>query len=396
MGLLSSDAKIIVGKSTLWQYENNIAPNGTFGTMSVPSVTTRANASCDVVLTFQYTQGSYPASGFLVFFNLTGAASLITDPAWLVNIQSSAGTYTYTVIIAGVNPSTHYSCAVAAFSVCSNGRAISALQAPSSWQNFQPSAAPEYSGNINGVAATMVTAQAANGQTAFYDTDQYRNNYPPTNGFSSLGYTVISSFVNNTAILQVNFSYSQGARIATHYAIYVKYGGGTISISDPHYLVSAGVGGSTFIFPMPIESDSTISFGIAALAVCKDGPAYNASLGSSLNQVMGNPVLGKTSVTTYIEGTFLINTYTVLDIYGKLDFNTHGGWLVPRRRADLTCSVGEFCWNDNGTYRGFQINDSANRLMHAVKSGDTLTTSTVSGHSHTISLDSIVREFANP
>lgn len=310
---------------------HNVAPNGTFGSFTAPAISSRANASCDVILQWTYTQGSVPATGFLFFYNLTGAAIAITDAH--DKVGAKIGTATYTAVLSGVNPSTRYSCGVVAYtSISSDGMTEGALQSPASWANFQPAATPDFTGTIDGTSATTVKTGAANGQTAFTDTAQYRGNIPPSNNPGSLVLSFPGGFGNATTAVQANFSYTQGANIATHFAIFVKYGGGTIVTSDPHFLVSAGTGG-TFYLPFPISQKGTYSFGVAAVAVCAGGPVFNSTISADLNITIGSvPVIGDGSTTMILQGP--ANLRGTIAVYGamggKIDFNTLAGTFLPR------------------------------------------------------------------
>ncbi|MBN1567943.1 MAG: hypothetical protein JXA73_08845 [Acidobacteria bacterium] len=321
------------------QYRTDTAPNGSFSNFSSPSIITNPNGSVDLVLQFQFTQNSMPATNFLVFYNATGAASQITDAAHSIDARS--GTATYTVRILGINPTTYYSYAVAGYSVTKNGRSLTGLQAPGSWQNFRPAAAANYTGNIDSVAASTVKANAANGQTAFSETVQFRGDLPPTNAPTTTGSDISAQQLSNGSHqVTLNWNYTQGANIATHFAVFVKYGGGSISVSDPHFLVGANL--RTIKLPTQLAPHTSYSFAIAALAVTKSGSTFNATLLGMLNSTLLNTdtVIGGKGLHIDVQppykftieaDTDLLQPMVVKGSYdGGVDFYTDNGVFKPR------------------------------------------------------------------
>ncbi len=342
-GLLTTPEKTIVlrGKSAYdgtTQYRGNTAPNGTFSGHQAPSIVTNENGSVDLVLVFSFTQGTAPASNFLVFFNATGAASAATDAAYSIDARPTAGAQQHVVRIQGVNPSTHYSYAVAAYTTTASGRAVSALSYVASWQNFQPATVSNYTGNLDGTVASTVKSGAANGQTAFTDTAQYRNNTAPSNAATGLSVT-LTEFVGQVALAQFEFSYTQGTNKATHFAFYLKYGGATIVASDPHFLVSAGAG-TTVKMPFCFPNRGIWRCAVGAVAVCKDGPQYHATI----NQTSDRPdvttnVMGFNDQAVHLLGdplylgdlaSRLIHLVGDTLVAAKLDLNTNSGIFIPR------------------------------------------------------------------
>lgn len=219
----------------------------------------------------------------------------------------------------------------------SGGRAISSLQTPASWQNFQPGSADNYTGNIAGTSATVVKDGAANGQTAFTQTAQYRGNLPPSNAPGGFGQTW-NVFTNQTSVTRFNFSYSQGENVATHFAFYLKYGGGTIVAGDPHFLVSAGAGTSVQM-PFATPHRGTWRFGVAAVAMCRDGPQFNSTIVQSDDIVLSNSDhVGTTTRTYYVDGAPLvlgdgsgsIQAYNSIYVHSLVDFAANDAKLIPR------------------------------------------------------------------
>jgi hypothetical protein len=195
-------------------------------------------------------------------------------------------------------------------------------------------------GSIPCLVRGIIKPNAANGQTAFSDTAQYRNDYPPTNYPSLSGVSFPGGCGNATTPVQFSFSYTQGAQVATHFAIYIKLGGGSVYISDPHFLVSAGAGGSITL-PFNISQTGTYSFGVAALAMCKDGPEFNATISTFLNMTIGSTVvLGTGSAVAVFQGPAQL--YGTLSVYGamggKIDFDSLDGVFVPRIVTDSTAT----------------------------------------------------------
>jgi hypothetical protein len=325
-----------------YQYRNDGAPDGEFISLSEPpTVLERDNASCDIVLQFEYEQGDNPASAFLLLYNLTGAANAITDAAYLVDARP--GDETYTVIIAGVNPKTYYSCAIVPFAVTMSGRTLGTLTTASSWQHFQPGTEPDFKGNLNGTAVTTVVSGAANGQTAFNDTAQYRGDLPPSN------YPVLSTmgaFPLSTGAMGVGatLGYTQGTNIATHLAIFVKRGGGTPSIGDPHYLIALGTS-LNIELPVQLAPDTLYSIAFGALAMTKSGPQFNSTLAGIIDSgLLDGPVtIGREDAAVQIGfgsafsihiPSYLYNAMGVANngdnLLGEIDFNTYHGIFKPR------------------------------------------------------------------
>jgi hypothetical protein len=367
------------------QYRGDIAPNGTFGSSGTFTKDHLHNvdASVDLVLTFQYTQSTYPAGGFYIYFNNTGAAIAVTDAAYAIEAVTTGGAQTYTIKILGVNPVNYYSFGVAAFALTKSGRTSAGLQSPSNWANFQPATVADYTGSISGETATIVKDGAANGKVAFDQTVQFRGNLPPTNAVT--GYTGGGNwdlFAGGVSLMNFVYSYTQGANIATHFALYLKYGGGTISVTDPHVLVNA-IEGTTKTIKMhfAIPHKGTWRFGMGAVAVCKSGAIYNTTIVQSSDQVLSSSnIIGVSGEGTLITGDpiTLGGGGEVINLYGAKTFNSFDMHtndpviLIPRRTTKTAANDGEWYWYNpaGGTQYGYMLYDGTTRVLFATKTGE--------------------------
>lgn len=239
----------------------------------------------------------------------------------------------------------------------------------------------EYSIELSEGAAKISRRQkrpsAANGQQAFVDTDQFRNDYPPDNyptSFSAGG--IIANFVNGSCIVQFAFAYVQGSNIATSFALYLKYGGGTILASDPHFLVSAGAGG-TINLPFTTTLSGTWRFGVAAVADCSGGPVFNATITqtSDTNYDVLIPTFkmgGNRPVTLYGADLYLGSdgvggTYTTM-VEGILDLHAYTAQFNPKVSTSVP-ATNEACMYTNGGHAYLAWTDSGSTTHYFKETG---------------------------
>jgi hypothetical protein len=365
-------------------------------------------------------------------------APATTDAAWAIDAR--AGAQTYTIKILGINPTSYYSMGIAAYANVTGGKAFQALESPASWSDFQPAATADFTGTIDGTAAATVKTGAANGQTAFTDTAQYRGDIAPSNPATDMTVILIRT-QNDCYTPRFQFSYSQGVYKATHFAFYVKQLGGTITQSDPHFIVRAD-SGTDIRLPFVIAMDPSVNyrFGIVAIAVCKSGPIANSTILQTGDVYSAQVALGTAGGTTVLmNGPFALTGVLTIDAsggagYGIIDLNTYNGVLKLRREAAFSSiASGECQYVDTGAYRGYHLNDGSNRIFHGRKAGETkataaggtgntgdhdhgtIQTSSEDGtgyhvhdvaigshnhsgpsHDHNLDLDDFVREWVNP
>jgi hypothetical protein len=260
---------------SLDQYTHDRAPNGTFSSILTPAIAATADGGREVMLTFDYTQGSDIAQHFLVYYNTTGAAIAVTAAA--DEVDAVTGAHTYKVLFQGVSPSISMSFGIAAFANTKSGRSVAALQSPASWQNLS-TATTNYVGDLGALGPIRVRTTAT-GQQAFGDTLQYRTDTPPTNAPAGLGASADPASYSPLTRTTITWTYTQGANIATHFGIIVKGGGGTPSLTDQYYLMEANkTSFDLFLPPMAL-----VSLGVFAMAVTKSGVTRNATITSFVN-----------------------------------------------------------------------------------------------------------------
>lgn len=133
--------------------------------------------------------------------------------------------------------------------------------------NYQPVAVPNIVANINNVAATTLTDNAANGSSAYTQTSSYRQDVAPTN---SPVPSAISS-VNNadgTKDVTITWTYTQGTLPADGFIIYYRGDTGTVLSTDPSVSVASLSRSYTFY---GLSQASTYRAGIAAFRKTETG-----------------------------------------------------------------------------------------------------------------------------
>ena len=135
-------------------YRNNAAPtnNATLGTI------TQANTSDgNIVVTvpYTYTQGAVVADSLIVFYKEGGGTVAAADPAFITNAVGGSITFT-------LKPGTTYSFGIQAVRRTESGLIGTAIVSSSNIIT----AAANFTGNINNVAANTVQSGAANGASA--------------------------------------------------------------------------------------------------------------------------------------------------------------------------------------------------------------------------------------
>jgi hypothetical protein len=281
-----------------------------------------------VELYWTYTQGTYKATNFILWMSDgTAYAQKAVDALPGTSIS-------YRVLIGRLHKSKPFTVQIWAEFIYANG--VMKKAAVAGW-NFTPSA--DYGTQQTGVAVSAAVDWA--GGNVWFDTDQYRNNLAPTNypGIATLALTATSTGAYKVAW---NITYSQGANIATDFAVYVKYGGGTIALTDPHFEISANV--TTFELPgIQIAPATKYSFGVAALAKTRNGTSFNSTIATLIDQTgldsvvyLGNGNTHGVQVVDaggvmYLDSVSWLENLMSVKTGGILDFYTAGvGVFKPR------------------------------------------------------------------
>jgi len=251
----------------------NIAGGGSGGTAAptngpVPTgitVVPNSDGSMDVTLTWNYTQGAILAD-FIVLLWTQGAAALAapvaSDKAILLAVSARVFTFQ------GWNPNSNYRFAIAAGrkSDATTSIIIGNVSAPTAapdWADI--SAAGNYTGTVGGVAAASLVTNAANGQTAFSGTTNYRSAGAPSN--NPVPASLISaSDTDGSVRYTMGWNYTQGALKADGFFFFVKEGDtASFALTDPHFELGAQNSG-TFTASITLKgypSDRLVSFGVA-------------------------------------------------------------------------------------------------------------------------------------
>lgn len=120
---------------------------------------------------------------------------------------------------------------------------------------------------------------------SFSDTEQFQRDLPPTN-YPILNAHSLCRTSDGKGILSVSWTYTQGINIATHFAVYVKYGGGTILNSDLHFDVDATKNAAQFSLPMQLSIGARYTVGVAAFAVCRSDAIFNSTTTQAHGEVL--------------------------------------------------------------------------------------------------------------
>ena len=230
------------------------------------TVATNSDGSMDVTLTWDYTDGTVPADFIVLFWKQGGAAlaaPTAADKALLLAPTARAFTFQ------GWNPNSNYRFGIGAGAKTATGSAlmVGAISSPTAAPDWADvSATGNYTAAISGTPAVTVTANAANGQTAFTGTTNYRTAGAPSTAAVPAGLTT-GTDSDGSARYTLTWNYTQGARIADGFFCFVKEGDtGTFALTDPHFELGAQPSGS-FSVAMTVKgypSDRAISCGVAA------------------------------------------------------------------------------------------------------------------------------------
>lgn len=140
------------------QYRTDSPPtNAPYGG-SAPVIAVNDDGSRDITLAWTYTQGAIPADGFILFYKQGTGAIVTTDPAY--SLPNTSRSYRFQ----GVHQGTAYRAGIAAFRRTETGIQITGIYNPTSAPDWRVAAGTtNITSQINGVAASTLTAQASNG-----------------------------------------------------------------------------------------------------------------------------------------------------------------------------------------------------------------------------------------
>ncbi len=225
--------------------------------------------SANVELYWDYVQGANKCTQFALTIS-DGTATYV----YRVRAVSTAGTQKHRVDIKSLSIAKAVTISIAAEFIASSG--VTTRAAVSGW-SFTPSGSSGSS-----PAATLVgTLDWAHG-SVWYETDQYRNNLAPTNppsaGMSML--LTATPGANQGIISLSNLAYSQGANIATHIAVLLRYGGGSISLTSDAIVTLLNLSSlpASYTIPYPVKNTDDFTAGIAACALTKNGYSFNSTV----------------------------------------------------------------------------------------------------------------------
>jgi len=136
--------------------------------------------------------------------------------------------------------------------------------------NFQPSSVINFTGSIAGSPASTVASNAVSGLTAFNDTIFFRDPASPNGTLSVFSPNTGIATQDGNVVVNIDYTYTDGNRVADYYVIFYKQGGGTVSPANPCIVVnpSSGVASSARINVVP---GSPYTFAFSSARVTKDG-----------------------------------------------------------------------------------------------------------------------------
>jgi hypothetical protein len=243
------------------------APNGTLSNLTLRTYYQQNDPiSSTVSLYWSYTQGLVKADQFVLQIN-DGNAN------WVQRVKAPAGSSgPWEFAIYRLNANRQYIVSIAAEAI---GAAGVVAQVGSNWPPFTPNA---NSGTTPGGVVNNGYLDWAGGNV-WYDSLQYRNNYPPTNGISAtINITNYQHGSGGSLVTITNITYNQGANIATHVAVLLRTPQGTITLNTDMVVSVMGFPlPSSYTVPMNLPNDTTFTVAVAALAECKNGRIYNTS-----------------------------------------------------------------------------------------------------------------------
>jgi hypothetical protein len=269
------------------------------------TITTNTNATCNVRLDWgAYTQGANQADFLLLFWAKGSVAPTVNDSSIAFNVNTSASYY----IFEGVNPADTYSFGIAAARRTESGLEIGTIQAPATTPDWLgiTGGTPNFTANINSTAASTVVTGASNGTTAASGTTNYRNNVAPTNN-GTFGAITQTSTADGNTVVEVPYTYTQGAVTADQLFLFFREGGGTVVAADPAMATNAASGSVKFT----LKPSTTYTFGIQAVRRTESGLVgttitTSSSLTTNASNFTGN--LNNTAASTVVANAAAVTT----------------------------------------------------------------------------------------
>jgi hypothetical protein len=255
-----------VSGATAYTGTLNYRTSGAPTTIPTPAgiiVTTNTNGTLNIRLDWAaYVQGANQADNLLIFWRKDGNAPGINDTSIVCNVSSLASYY----VFEGVNPADTYSFAIAAARRTENGLEVGSLQSPSTapaWRGVG-NQTPNFTANVNGIAALTVTTNATNGAAAYTGTAQYRTSGAPTNVPTPSALTITQNS-NGTSNIRLDWSsYAQGAKQADTLVIFWRKDGTAPTVTDSAITCNVNTAGASYYMFEGVNPADTYSFGIAA------------------------------------------------------------------------------------------------------------------------------------
>jgi hypothetical protein len=326
--VINAEITAIMGETT--EVSNDLAPTNA----PVPTgitLQTAPDGSLFVFLSWDYTQGVWPADGFLVFSE-TGSGMeplpvTLSSPALAVNAYSRGFTFQ------GLNPSSRYTFGVSAYRKGSlAGSAVSGtLQVPTAAPDWNDvSAVGNYTANLAGSPATTVVTNAANGQMGFVGTVQYR-----TPGVPNGTLTPVSTFVqvktDGSMAVGLTWNWAEGSRIADGFLVFWSNAGGVPGLSNHHFDVGKSPGTSYGFTLEGLAQNLQVSLGVAAYRRTETGVEIAAIVNSTNSPDWQDLSVGTPNYVGTIQGleqhTFTAYSAGQLATDQRVGIMRDGAWL---------------------------------------------------------------------
>jgi hypothetical protein len=262
----------------LQSYITTGAPNGTFTDIwpywieytsgGEPILDSK---SARFTIYWKYTDSTNPATQFLIEVS-DGTAFYI----WRVKDLANAGAAYHKFTVTRVQKDKTYTVSITPEFAGKNTIAAGSKQT-NKWTIL-----PNVNENSD-YGGTSVGSVDWAGGGVWFDTYQYRNSLPPANGYTDTSLSISSAgteSANQRTITLLNLAYTQGSPyLATHLAVFIKAGGGTISLTSDSIVTLLNLASlpSSYTIPYPLNSRLEYAVGIAACALTAGGYAFHAT-----------------------------------------------------------------------------------------------------------------------
>ena len=281
----SSISNAIQNFNTSNDRKTAVPANPTFTTLAdVIDYTENTDGSVDVSFEWLYTAFTNGASdtldidGFLVYV-YNGGKTAPTASVDFATVQKSIYTLDSTkrsLVLTNLSADCYYTFGVQAYrsvdtSINTAGVLVSSIVKPTAittgefvYGSWRAKDSVSFNGNVTGtianVAATTIKDGSANGNIAYSGTTAYRTSGPPSaNG--AFGTIVSTQTDDGNISVTVNYTYSQGTKLADLLYLYVREGGGTVVPTDTAFATNASSGKIIFV----LKPNTVYTFGIQAV-----------------------------------------------------------------------------------------------------------------------------------